>query len=166
MDGQECYFVADAANGMLWHLRYNAGVGVSAYKWELVGGSELETTITTTETFTGDGTYRDVETLGPDVVVPLAGDYAVEFRNIALIPNSGGTSWTAVVLGAGGAPAGATESIFGASSAANTRAVHAWRTKIAGLTAAQLLRVRYATSGSGSSSASMRRLAIRPVRVG
>jgi hypothetical protein len=44
VDGQECYFVADAANGVLWHLRFNAGSS-SAYKWEFVGGSPLVASI-------------------------------------------------------------------------------------------------------------------------
>src|SRR4029077_16892946 len=39
-DGQECYFVADATNGILWHFRYNSS-SVSPYKWECVGCSPL-----------------------------------------------------------------------------------------------------------------------------
>jgi hypothetical protein len=71
VDGQECYFVADAANGVLWHLRFNAA-SASAYKWEFVGGSPLFTSHvggTTSATTPATGLA------GPSIVVPLAGEY-------------------------------------------------------------------------------------------
>lgn len=73
VDGQEIYFVADATNGVLWHLRYNTG-SASAYKWEVVGGSALyannESNVALPAGTTADGTA---------VPTPLAGDYDVEF---------------------------------------------------------------------------------------
>lgn len=73
-DGQEVVYVADAANGVLWHLRHNAG-SASAYKWEFVGGAALfaevpgygSTTVTT---------YVDLG--GPAITLPLGGDYDIE----------------------------------------------------------------------------------------
>lgn len=37
VDGAECYFVADAVNACLWHLRYNT----ASAKWEFLGGAPL-----------------------------------------------------------------------------------------------------------------------------
>src|SRR4030095_11342304 len=39
-DGQEIYYLADATNSVIWHLRYRAGSS-SAYKWEFIGGMYL-----------------------------------------------------------------------------------------------------------------------------
>jgi hypothetical protein len=76
IDGQEVYFLADAAKGLVWHLRYRAASG-SAYKWEAIGpvpsmaGPAGSSTITTTAA---------VEmTSGPRVTFPLAGEYEVLF---------------------------------------------------------------------------------------
>lgn len=40
VDGQEIYYAADAANGVIWHLRYRAAA-VTSYRWEFVGGTPL-----------------------------------------------------------------------------------------------------------------------------
>lgn len=39
-DGQEVFYLADAAAGVVWHLCYRAA-SPSAYKWEFVGGASL-----------------------------------------------------------------------------------------------------------------------------
>jgi hypothetical protein len=74
IDGQECYYLADATNGIVWHLKYRAG-SASTHKWEFLGGSELiagpsgsvTTSSTTPVAFSG----------GPSITLPLAGDYEV-----------------------------------------------------------------------------------------
>lgn len=77
VDGQECYFVADATAGVVWHLRYNAA-SASPYKWEVVGGSELSASVQTTAgELTTSTTYADITTPGPSIALPLAGDYDV-----------------------------------------------------------------------------------------
>lgn len=73
-----CY-IADAAAGVLWNLRYNAG-SVSPYKWEIDGGSpvsklQIGDFITQTNlTYTTDGN-------SPSFVLPFSGDYDVEFSS-------------------------------------------------------------------------------------
>jgi hypothetical protein len=72
VDGQECYYQADAANGVIWQLRYRAA-SASTYKWEFVGGPPFygsdDTPFSTAST-----TYIAVS---PTMTVPLAGDYVV-----------------------------------------------------------------------------------------
>lgn len=77
VDGQEIYYAADAANGVLWRLRYNAG-SASAYKWEFLGGPPLSASITTSET-APVGAFGNMATVGPTVSVPagIGGDYDV-----------------------------------------------------------------------------------------
>lgn len=75
VDGAEIYYRADPANGVVWHLRYNATSG-SVYKWEYVGGMELYNEVTTTQS-TGSGSYTALATAGPSIALPLAGDYIV-----------------------------------------------------------------------------------------
>lgn len=74
-DSDEIYFIADSSNGVLWHLRYNAGSG-SSYKWESVGSPPLISSVATDES-TASATYAALATAGPSVVLPLAGDYEI-----------------------------------------------------------------------------------------
>jgi len=76
VDGQECYYLADATNGIIFYLRYRAAAPGS-YKWEFVGGSPLYAEVLTNES-TGSATYTALATAGPAIALPLAGDYIVE----------------------------------------------------------------------------------------
>lgn len=76
-NGEKYVYQADTANGILWEFRYNSG-SASTYKWELVGGNYLFANINTNEGRGSTG-YADLATNGPSVVLPLAGDYEVEW---------------------------------------------------------------------------------------
>jgi hypothetical protein len=76
-DGDEVYFLASEPNSIVWHLRYRANLN-SFYKWECVGGNGLMHEIQPQET-TSSTTYADLATVGPTIVVPLAGDFRVGF---------------------------------------------------------------------------------------
>lgn len=87
----EIVFVADATNGVLWHLRYN-GQSASAFKWEFMGGSPISKPETSTHgsvpaTLTADPN-------GPVVPVPLAGDYILHmFMRSDTVPQSQQLMW-------------------------------------------------------------------------
>lgn len=80
IDGQEVYYqsVSMAANGVIWHLRYNAS-SASSYKWEFIGGANLTAESGTSFTKTGSSAYGDPSTggTGPSITAPLAGDYRI-----------------------------------------------------------------------------------------
>jgi hypothetical protein len=113
VDGQEVYYVADAANGVLWRLCYNAA-SASVSKWEFVGGPEL---VAGTDGGGGNTTlgaaYTETLLTNPGIVLPLRGDYdlrcllggfmssaaAADFR--VLPSNSGGTLPPGVVYASG-----------------------------------------------------------------
>lgn len=73
-DGQEIRYLADAANGIVWDLRYRAA-SASPYKWEVIGGSPLtasdDTGITTASAAYIDGSPAI------SIIAPLAGDYMI-----------------------------------------------------------------------------------------
>jgi hypothetical protein len=68
-DGDEVYYLADATNRVLWHLRYNASSS-SSYKWEYIGGPPV-----TKDTTTFGGGSNWVLSSGVSPAIPLAGDY-------------------------------------------------------------------------------------------
>jgi hypothetical protein len=74
VDGQECYFVAEPANGVVWHLKYRAA-DPSPHKWQFVGGGSVMS-YSAASTTTSSTTW--VPVAGPSVTVPLPGDYEVE----------------------------------------------------------------------------------------
>jgi hypothetical protein len=78
-DGQECHYLADAANGVVWHLKYRAASS-SAYKWEFVGGSALASRTSGNFAVTSVNPTITVATDGPSVILPLAGDYEAEWN--------------------------------------------------------------------------------------
>jgi hypothetical protein len=73
VDGAECYFVADAANGCLWHLRYDA----ASAKWEFLGGSPLRS-LQSAGNSNLNQPSDTADATGPSLVIPLAGDYDCE----------------------------------------------------------------------------------------
>ena len=80
VDGQEIYFVADATNGVIWHLRYNAG-SASPYKWEYLGGPPMLASSNVAASSLGGGSSWSTQlTDGTGVIqmtVPLLGEYDV-----------------------------------------------------------------------------------------
>lgn len=79
-DGDEVYFVADAANGVLWHLRYRAAAP-TAYKWECLGGMTKRSFLYYYEQVPAvvGGTIPDPAHPGPSVTLPLPGIYDTWF---------------------------------------------------------------------------------------
>ena len=166
-DGQEVYYVADAANGVLWHLRYNAA-SASAYKWEFVGGSPLATERLPEETAasfpatTWGGFVND-----PVIAVPLAGDYDGDVRS-RVINLTSACSWQI------GFRVGTLDPVINvtamgiAQAAAAANAVGAYGRRLTGLTAGVNVFPRYWHNGTNPSSCNRNAALLRltPVRVG
>jgi hypothetical protein len=72
IDGQECYYLADATNGIMWRFRYRAASS-SAYKWEYIGGTPLRTG----PSGSVNQSAAAYVTAGIQIALPLAGDYHV-----------------------------------------------------------------------------------------
>jgi len=81
VDGQEVYYLADSANGVVWHLRYRNPPGSpnpNAHKWEFLGGGALNFESPSVWTATGNGAYQTDPNVSP-LTVPLPGWYTVDF---------------------------------------------------------------------------------------
>lgn len=79
-DGQMILYqnAAMATNGILWPLVYVAGAA-GAYKWYAAGPTPWFNDVITSETKGATvTTYSDLATVGPQITLPLAGDYFVD----------------------------------------------------------------------------------------
>jgi hypothetical protein len=164
-DGDECYFVADATNGVVWHLKYRAA-SASAYKWECVGGVGLFQFIATSES-TGSTSWADLATVGPQVTIPLAGDYIAEFGAMLSNTPNVAVSWQMGLSIGGAAPIAPNVINVGTESAGGSTFATAISTtnRLTNLAAASLLKCQYQIINFTCTFAS-RYLRARPVRVG
>lgn len=90
VDGQECYVLADASNGVIWNLRYRAAAS-SSYKWEFVGGAALRAVgaDASINALAAAGWYPAGPTI-LQIAAPLPGEYEVTHNaGIARPPNYG-----------------------------------------------------------------------------
>jgi hypothetical protein len=87
-DGQEVYYLADAARGVGWHLRYRSGA-TRANKWEFLGGAPLHARYSS-QYDEAAGTYQTIIS----VVAPLAGFYMVTLSAVAF-NNTASAAWLA-----------------------------------------------------------------------
>jgi hypothetical protein len=165
LDGMEIYYqnAAMATDGIIWHLRYNAG-SASTYKWEWIGGtpivSSLLAAVTCTSAVYGDTTG----TPGPDWTSVLPGEYRLELRVTAqqnLVP---GYLFAGVSIGV----AGPAEDMVGNRFASvNAPVSGASIPFLKAIPAATLVRARYrVTSDGGTATLTNRGLIVTPVRVG
>jgi hypothetical protein len=163
INGQEIYYVADATNGVVWHLKYRAA-SASAYKWELVGGPPLVAVVDTAENV-NSAVFANPATAGPDLTTPLAGDWDIEWEAQSV---NGAAPIVTVQTGvniAGAAPPITLQANV-TLNAANHQAMVVRHRRVAAVAAASLVRLQYASGPAQVVTWSMRRLTIRPVRVG
>jgi hypothetical protein len=167
VDGQEVYYVADAANGIVWHLRYRTAA-TGPYKWEVVGGDALQAEVAALQSKTGN-TYGDITTVGPTVTVPLAGDYDLHFDCGMHLPGVAAalSAWAGVQIGA--TVPNDNDAVFCAMAGSTTASAgfsvsRELRRTIASPVACKL--VYRGGDATNSFSWSRRRLALLPVRVG
>lgn len=161
-DGQEVYYVADAANGVLWHLRYRAAASGS-FKWEYLGGTELYAANDASVTGITSAAY--IAPTGPmALTLPLAGDYMMTV--MANTWNATAGFYNAYLSYAASGDSQATADARAAASAiASVSASVSKTTRVNGVTAGRVYDERVRVDSGGSASISGRRLMARPVRV-
>jgi len=71
--GDVVTYIADATNGVAWNLQYDA---TGTYPWKFIGGAPLLNTVAASEA-TANPSYVALTTAGPQITVPVAGDYDV-----------------------------------------------------------------------------------------
>lgn len=165
-DGQEVYFVADDANGVLWHLRYNAGSS-SPYKWERVGGPGIRAYDATRVFVGGDGFLYDPATGNTKtdlkLTLPLAGEYRVTVEAMLTNDTTGQTCLASYDVGATAYSEAWGDYHYPPVANQKKRARAAASHTVA---AGTVLTYRGGPSGSGIQYHSYRALLAEPVRVG
>jgi hypothetical protein len=164
-DGDEFYYVASDAAGVIWRFRYRAA-SASTYKWELVGGEYLVARTDALETETTTASYGDLSggVTGPSITLPFAGDYIIEFGCAC----ANGTAGSASVMAPQTATTAAADNnaILHTSGAANAFGQPS-RSDVTftGQPAASVLIAKYKVTG-GTGSFLRRWIKTRPIRVG
>jgi hypothetical protein len=162
VEGQECVYVADAANGVLWHLRYNAAAA-SPYKWEFVGGSPLYVEHTAAEFQGSGGQFLDLS--GPSLAIPLAGDYDLIARARAAYPAAVAFIWATRIVNAAVTVEYVGATVAGPPGGGATISQEMERTRrFAGMPVGTI-KQQYYVEGSGANF-DERAIIARPVRVG
>lgn len=160
-DGQIIYYRADATNGIIWQLRYNAS-SASSYKWEFVGGSPIYAYVDAGQSWNYVGDYAGSTTV--IITPPLTGDYVVDFSG-----GCGGSSGQLQVVGL--------KVKFNGSDVTGFQADYqAWTTQVGGVAMCKTM-IRtghtggttmqlFGTTNWAGASVNRRYLAARPIRVG
>lgn len=165
-NGQVIDYLADATKGVVWRLRYRAA-SASAYKWEVVGGSEL-----TAERPAGTFdviTATSYAALGNavQVTVPLAGDYLLGWGGSIGQGTQDVSGFLAIKLGA--AATSDNDAIphqqRSATTSQNPLLPAARRVRRDGLSAGSVIAVQARVTG-GAMTTDKNFLNARPVRVG
>lgn len=173
IDGQEIYFqtVAMAADGICWHLRYNAASS-SLYKWEFIGGSALENDSMGTYNLALNNAPQNSFFLSPDakgVAIPLAGTYEVA-QGVTVSPSSACGVAIALYAPAGNGLEAAAPSVntsWGYTSLANTYMTIVQRRRVI-MTTPVTFQTTYWQNGASNSSVTRQGwwMTVTPVRVG
>jgi hypothetical protein len=162
-DGKVISFLADAANGIVWQLRYRAA-SASTYKWEFIGGAALYAAVDTLESTTST-TYTTLTTAGPTVTLPTlttGGDFDV---TVGARITLGGSDAAYMSYQVGGTAAIDDDAVLENAGAAAASQGVSKRRKTA-LSSATALAARYRTATGQTDSFRDRFMEVLPVRVG
>jgi hypothetical protein len=164
VDGQTLWYqtAAMAALGVVWLLRYNV-LSSSAYKWEVVSAGALWAEIDSNDGYgpTSGGGWTDTANVGPQVTVPLAGDYRLAYGAFLSNGTAGLQSYCAPLVGAG--PVLIADRAGKLTGDGGTSASRE-RVKLA-LPPATVIKLQYNGNG-GTPQVSLRWLRATPIRVG
>lgn len=165
VNGQECNYLADSTNGVVWRLKYRT----ASSKWHFIGGGSMSHSVDASESRAVVAlTWADLTTVGPTLTIPLAGDYIVEFGCNVLAPTgyvanaSGGA-----IINVGGTLDGNTNITFGtgpAGGAGNGEQSNISYARKMTFTAAQVVKMQYISAGSAFNFR-WRWLKITPIQV-
>lgn len=160
-DTQEIYYqsAAMATVGTAWHLRYRLAASGS-YKWEFLGGGELNAVNTTAGTTTTGTTAAFGNT--PTVTVPLPGDYYVGATGDWSTADS--TKQGNIQIGNGTILTAVSRHGWAAN---NTNVSFANSGLLSALAASDQVKLYGFTSGGAATlTATTKQLTVRPIRVG
>lgn len=163
-DGQLWAMPIVPAAGIVWMFRYNpAG---TTYLWEFVGGAPQLALVDTEEGPLTSGAFGNLATVGPDITVPRAGQYLVEFGATLRTDLSAAFRLAcSPALNAGVASNVDQASVAGPSPGGNSHEASVTRTLFKTYAAADVIRLQYYATGATNTYASKRWVKVLPRRV-
>lgn len=160
--GDTYTYKADDTNGVFWQLLYD---GVGTRPWKVIGGSALVAVVDTAQARTTTG-YGDLTTVGPDITVPLLGDYDVQVGCFVFTTTAGDASFMSYDVGGTTAvDADAARQQDNDTSFTGKSIVSELRRKTS-VAASSLIRSKYKPQNTDGATWSNRWLSVMPVRVG
>lgn len=162
-DGQEVYYVADAVNGVVWHLRYRVSSS-STYKWEFVGGSSLTVFAVSQQAQTNQITYTALPTDPLSLTLPaLGGDYDIRVEADIWLDTSGFTNaWLSYDVGA----TAASDNWACQASVAIMQGSVGRTYRHVAVAASAVIAEKARQGGNYTGRYSLRRITVTPVRLG
>jgi hypothetical protein len=160
-DGQEVYLLPDATDGIVWHARYRAG-SPFASKWDVLEAMPWVKYVATAES-RNNAAYGDLTTVGPQLTIPVAGDYRIDHGAVMLSGNAD-SAWASVK--------------FSGAEASDADAARAVQINIAPMpfaaperpfktiAAGTVVKQRYRTGGAQTATWQDRWLRVTPLRIG
>jgi len=156
-------------SGFYWMFLYDSTE--ATYKWKFVGGPDIQAVVSTDQTFTSDGTFKDPATAGPTITLPRAGDFEVE--TCAQLYNAGQTTGGSMTTGAlassgtwDGSAAGGVEGAQGYTEA-GVAIDPVLLDTLRGVSSSATVKLQYAASAAlgGTSHTRFRVIKARPIRI-
>lgn len=162
VDKQQAILVdSTTAPTYIWAFQYESGIS-DANKWMFVGGAAVVVEVLTNEDVSGTS-YADISTVGPQVTVPRAGVYDIEF--------GAHLNWDTSVVGhpsvapkLGSASTSDNDRVYGSFSG-QIPLVAMSRTLRKSLSASDVVKLQYKSNNAASWQVEKRWLKITPVRV-
>lgn len=159
--GQEILFqdatVLGPAN-IVWPLRYDGT------KWVPIGCTPLFASVDTSESTTTTNAYQDLATNGPQITVPVAGDYLFDMRAHAQ-PSAAAAPLIGLSIG-GAAPVSFVDDAAASVTAAGLIVSISREIKKTGVAAAAAAKIRYAPGAAATTTFARRSLKVTPLRLG
>lgn len=161
VEGQRYAYVADAAGGVVWQLRYHVASG----KWECLGGPPLYKDAAASVTCDTLAAFTDFSDGQPTIVLPVAGDYIVDF-GAQLTHSAAGQGIQITPVAALGMGAAGTNAVNLGEPAAGGGVMASVSRRLRPVQALSgSVRLQYFVGAAGGSAA-RRYLSVTPIRVG
>lgn len=162
-DGQFVVFCDNVANpAFTWQLIYVQAIG----KWCNIGGSPLYAEVLTDQTATAGTGYVDLATVGPQVTLPVGGDFEIRAGSTGWNSlNAGQNMVTALKVGTLTTVDADCFSNTGCGPSTNQGIGSSRVYRKTGLTSGTVLKLQYKSVGGGPHWAS-RTISVMPIRVG
>ena len=160
-DGQEVLYVPEG--GVAWRLRFNASSS-SPYKWEAAGATPLTAEVDANEA-TASAAYTNLATVGPQITVPLAGEYLIGIGAARAYADQA-ASFARMSYAIGGAAAvdpDRVENRMVNPAQPITSVARPWRAKT--VSAGAAIVAKYLANGGGTANFEGRWMAVVPRRV-